>query len=252
MTAPRTCGATFVPIAVVPAGGDAAPDDCAGPNRRHLKGVDILCGTKGAVCSVKHPDGVPVELYPEADPGYTFMGFVGDCRPLGHTQMTGPRTCGGTFSLTVFAPEKASRCRAAPAKPTAPVGTGSCATKNPVQAATVPPSPSRGRQHRSLARPFPLHLAQIRSMPLRRNPRRGFREGANSANPHGLLPGASRRSIPTAVQKVFPKVDMATLQYAAELVQIQVRAMQVWRTGFVTLNPSAGTAKVMADVKRRL
>ena len=79
MTTARTCGATFAPgvhaagaatqlltIAPVPTGGT-------------LEGVDILCGTKGSVCSANHPEGVPVELHPIADPGFTFMGFRGDC-----------------------------------------------------------------------------------------------------------------------------------------------------------------------------
>src|SRR6185436_6022690 len=63
-----------------------------------LEGVDILCGTKGTVCSANHPDGVPVELHPTADAGFTFMGFTGDCAPMGHTQMTAPRICSAKFS----------------------------------------------------------------------------------------------------------------------------------------------------------
>src|SRR4029079_797468 len=70
------------------------------PTGGTLEGVDILCGTKGSGCTAQHPDGVPVELHPTADPGFTFMGFTGDCAPLGHTQMSGPRSCGATFSPT--------------------------------------------------------------------------------------------------------------------------------------------------------
>src|SRR5262245_37662355 len=102
MNGARTCGATFE--AVVP--GDA--QNRVGltqtltiypiPTGGTLEGLDILCGTKGSVCSANHPDGVPVELHPTADQGFTFMGFSGDCVPLGHTQMSGPRTCGATFS----------------------------------------------------------------------------------------------------------------------------------------------------------
>ena len=77
--------------ATTPLDADADADDRAGPTGGTLEGVDILCGTKGTVCSANHPDGVPVELHPTADPGFTFMGFKGDCVPLGHTQMTGPR-----------------------------------------------------------------------------------------------------------------------------------------------------------------
>ena len=70
------------------------------PTGGTLEGVDIICGTKGSICSANHPDGVLVELHPTADPGFTFMGFIGDCVPLGHTQMTVPRTCSATFSPT--------------------------------------------------------------------------------------------------------------------------------------------------------
>jgi hypothetical protein len=35
-----------------------------------------------------------------ADPEFTFIKFTGDCAPLGLMQMTGPRTCGATFSPT--------------------------------------------------------------------------------------------------------------------------------------------------------
>jgi hypothetical protein len=103
MNAARTCGATFVK-------SDDAPDTTKGatqvmtiapvPTHGTLEGVDIICGSKGSVCSANYPEGVPVEFHPTPDEGYTFMGFVGDCVPLGHTQMNAPRTCSATFSLT--------------------------------------------------------------------------------------------------------------------------------------------------------
>src|SRR5213075_1006922 len=70
------------------------------PTGGTLEGVDIKCGSQGSACSANHPDGVPVELHPMADDGFTFMGFTGDCAPLGHTQMTGARSCGATFQRT--------------------------------------------------------------------------------------------------------------------------------------------------------
>jgi hypothetical protein len=63
-----------------------------------LQGVDLICGSKGSVCSAEYAESVPVNLHPTPDPGFTFVGFLGDCAPLGHTEMTGPRTCSGTFS----------------------------------------------------------------------------------------------------------------------------------------------------------
>jgi hypothetical protein len=103
MTAPRMCGATFAPVAdsrVASEGTTQVLTIAPVPTGGTLEGVDIICGTKGSVCSANHPDGVPVDLHPTADEGFTFMGFTGDCVPLGHTQMSGPRTCGATFSRT--------------------------------------------------------------------------------------------------------------------------------------------------------
>src|SRR5207244_12728811 len=104
---PESPGVTqMLTISPVPTGGT-------------LEGIDILCGTKGSVCSAKHPEGVPVELHPTADPGFTFMGFIGDCVPLGHTQMTGPRSCGATFTPTEsLKPGAALRSSNAGNKPT--------------------------------------------------------------------------------------------------------------------------------------
>ena len=39
-----------------------------------------------------------VRLTPTADAGFTLAGYLGDCVPAGQTKMTGPRTCGVTFS----------------------------------------------------------------------------------------------------------------------------------------------------------
>ena len=103
MTAPRTCGATFAPVEAVAPATTQLLTIAPVPTGGTIEGVDIICGTKGSICSAKHPDGVPVELHPMADAGFTFMGFVGDCAPLGQTQMTGPRTCGATFSPTAVA-----------------------------------------------------------------------------------------------------------------------------------------------------
>ena len=144
MTEPRTCGATFVPIAVSPPAATQLLTIAPVPSGGTIKGVDIECGSKGAVCSVKHPDGVPVDLYQEADPGYTFMGFEGDCRPMGRTQMTGPRTCSGRFSLTSSLSE-GKPLPPAPAKPTAPGGTPSAQSPNtPKPGPAQPPSPPTG------------------------------------------------------------------------------------------------------------
>ena len=140
MSGPRTCGATFVKEVVD--GNAAVPMQILTiepiPTGGTLEGVDILCGTKGSICSAKHPDGVPVELHPTADPGFTFMGFKGDCVPLGHTQMTGPRSCSATFSPTEVV-SAAPPIKATPAA--APRGRGAT-TPTPTAPATVTGDPA--------------------------------------------------------------------------------------------------------------
>ena len=70
------------------------------PDGGTILSTGIICGTGGSACSANHPDGALVELRSMADPGYTFMGFLGDCAPLGKAEMTRPRICGAAFSLT--------------------------------------------------------------------------------------------------------------------------------------------------------
>jgi hypothetical protein len=68
MSEPRTCGATFDPVT-------AAPQAVV-------------------------PSGAPVTLRFEADSGYTFSQFTGDCAPSGEMTMTAARTCSATFTPT--------------------------------------------------------------------------------------------------------------------------------------------------------
>jgi serine/threonine protein kinase len=58
----------------------------------------ITCGTRGSDCSTTLATGDPVELATDADDGFAFGGFTGDCAPTGRTAMTAPRTCGATFN----------------------------------------------------------------------------------------------------------------------------------------------------------
>ncbi|MEP7306574.1 MAG: protein kinase [Acidobacteriota bacterium] len=123
MTSARTCGATFVKAAVVP----TAPTyllTIEPPQGGTLEGLDIICGTKGSVCSANPPEGALVELHATADAGFTFMGFLGDCSALGHTQMTSPRTCGARFVPAAIAAEPpaapAAVARRAPGRPPPP------------------------------------------------------------------------------------------------------------------------------------
>ena len=156
------------------------------PRGGTIEAVDILCETKGSVCSVNYPEGVQVALHPTADPGFTFFGFLGDCAPIGETQMAGPRTCSATFVLTTGAP---------------------------------PPTPrefAKG-QIQALLKDFCAAFEAIDGQ---------------------------------AVQRVFPKTDMAVLR--RQLNKSAYKSVQclIADTVFLSLNPSAGTAKVQADLKR--
>ena len=58
----------------------------------------ITCGTRGSNCSTTIDTGDGVELVAEADQGFAFGGFTGDCAPTGRTAMTASRTCGALFT----------------------------------------------------------------------------------------------------------------------------------------------------------
>ena len=99
MTQARTCAAEF-----------ASSGPGAGPGRTWLLTVTkpeggtivaaggIFCGTNGASCTLTLPDGAPVTLQAERDPGFQFLSFTGDCALGGETVMTAARTCGATFA----------------------------------------------------------------------------------------------------------------------------------------------------------
>jgi serine/threonine protein kinase len=62
-----------------------------------ISSAGIRCGTNGSDCSTTLAIGEPVELETEADEGFAFSGFTGDCAPAGRVVMTVPRTCGAGF-----------------------------------------------------------------------------------------------------------------------------------------------------------
>jgi hypothetical protein len=101
MTLPRTCGAAFEmlsktapaavwPLTITPPKGGTI-----------LAAGDIQCGTLDSRCSANIPDGAPVTLHAQADPGFTFLTYTGECAPTGNTLMTGPRACSATFVPSV-------------------------------------------------------------------------------------------------------------------------------------------------------
>jgi hypothetical protein len=100
MTRPRTCGATFEPAAI-PAAAAEWPLTITKPTGGTIfVAGGIVCGTLDSACSVKLPDGAPVTVKFEADPGHKFLQFTGDCASNGETTMTTARTCGATFAPT--------------------------------------------------------------------------------------------------------------------------------------------------------
>jgi List-Bact-rpt repeat protein len=74
------------------------------PSGGTIVALGIECGTKGNDCSTTRPTGDPVELAVQADAGYVFSGFTGDCAPAGRIMMSEPRTCGARFEPTAPAP----------------------------------------------------------------------------------------------------------------------------------------------------
>ncbi len=91
MSAARRCGATFVP----------APPQWAltitKPIGGTIVGPGIRCGTAGSACASRQPQGLAVTLKYQAEKGYTFVAFTGDCSPSGKTVMNAARNCSATF-----------------------------------------------------------------------------------------------------------------------------------------------------------
>jgi hypothetical protein len=100
MTEARKCGATFDRV-TAPVEAVTLPLTINKPVGGTIVGAGgILCGTLGNNCSANVPNGQPVTLHFEADAGYAFLAFTGDCDANGDTTMTSAKTCGATFTQT--------------------------------------------------------------------------------------------------------------------------------------------------------
>jgi hypothetical protein len=114
MTEARKCGAIFEK-STAPIAAATFPLAFTKPAGGTIVGVNILCGTHGDQCASDVPSGQPVTLHAEADPGYTLIGFVGECNDKGETIMTAAKTCGATFQQTTTTvannPEESPRPR---------------------------------------------------------------------------------------------------------------------------------------------
>jgi serine/threonine protein kinase len=71
------------------------------PTHGTISTQGIHCGTSASDCTTTLQKGASVEFQVEADKGFRFSGFTGDCAPGGHTVMNSPRTCGATFEEDV-------------------------------------------------------------------------------------------------------------------------------------------------------
>jgi len=71
------------------------------PTGGTISAEGILCGTGGTDCSATLEKGDGVELQVQADEGFRFSGFTGDCAPGGRAVMNGARTCGATFEKDI-------------------------------------------------------------------------------------------------------------------------------------------------------
>jgi hypothetical protein len=230
-------------IAPVPTGGT-------------IEGLDILCGTKGSICSVKHPEGVPVELHPTADPGFTFMGFLGDCAPLGHTQMTGPRVCGATFSPTAVAQAVPVRPPPTPPRSVREDRSGGAVAPPPPRTQSAPPTSPRTQSAPSTAASPSASGTPIVS-PTAPDPKQVAPPPTDEEFAKRMIQNllkeycAAHEAVdPAAVQRVYPKVNMASLQN--QLNKSKYRSVQCKFADpeFVTLDPAAGTATIKVEVKR--
>jgi serine/threonine protein kinase len=74
------------------------------PEGGTISGRGINCGTGGSDCSTQFTKGDPVNLLADADEGFVFTGFTGDCKVGGRTMMNVPRTCGAVFTKNAVAP----------------------------------------------------------------------------------------------------------------------------------------------------
>ena len=99
VNAVRTCAATFTtgPVNGPPYTMTISPKPTGGT----VAGAGLNCGTAGNLCSVTMPASMGLGLQATPDSGYTFTGWTGYCtgtNPSLTVMLSGPRTCGATFT----------------------------------------------------------------------------------------------------------------------------------------------------------
>ena len=139
MSGQRTCGATFERVLA------AAPSQTfrltiMKPERGTVVlAGGILCGTLGTTCSADIPSGVLISLRAEADTGYSWQGFSGDCPVTGEMTMTAAKTCGAAFvqssaPINAGPVPTAAATRPTPAAPGPALGSAPAAADMPAPA----------------------------------------------------------------------------------------------------------------------
>jgi serine/threonine protein kinase len=260
MNGAKQCAATFEAMPDTPSpAGLTQTLTITPPTGGTLEGVDILCGTKGSVCTANPPNGVPVELHPTADQGFTFMGFTGDCVPLGHTQMNGPRTCGATFSPTdSLKPGK----EPPPQRPTQVARVGS--TTPPTQ--TAPPQTPVGQgvrgtpSTRPTDTPPPTPQPPVATQPPGQAPQTPPGEVKPPISDEDYAKNAVKDVLnqycaayqaldPDAVQRVYPKAPMAALKLQLNKSRYKSVQCTLKEPKYDALDAAAGTAKTQVEIK---
>jgi hypothetical protein len=218
------------------------------------------------VCSANQPEGVPVELHPTADEGFTFMGFVGDCAPLGHTQMNAPRTCSATFQPTdSLKPGKPLPDKIAggttvkpppPPPPTPPTGGTTTGTATPAgrggprgpdqpPATPLPPVAPPVQGGTTVPPPTGTPAAEVKA-PISDE---DYAKGVVKDVLKEYCAAYEALDI-DAVQRVFPKVNMTTLKLQLNKSKYKSVQCKFAEPKFDALDAAAGTAKVQVDCKR--
>jgi hypothetical protein len=241
MTGPRTCSATFErtsespppvvwPLTIKPPTGGTI-----------LAAGGIECGSFGTGCTTSLPDGVPVTLIARADHGYAFSSFTDECAPTGNTKMTGPRTCGATF--TAVGSQDPPQPLPPPIKRT---------QKPPVVGAlpeqTPAPAPPATRAGEALPAEPPVNVASGDKV---KDPI--SREDHAKNEIQGLLKeycAAFGAMDPLRIRKIFPSTDVSVLREQYR----QYKSVKCATTPpeFVQLDADTGSAQVKVELKQTL
>jgi len=191
MTEPRTCGATFDQVAT-PAATATFRLTITKPEGGTVVGNGgIYCGTSGAMCTADIPSGVPVSLKAEADDGYSFQQFTGECPSTGEMTMTSAKTCGATF-MKSLSPLNTATVRPPAANPQPRPRLSATAVPPSL---TVPPGPS----------------------PTKPNPSSSQNPAPSSTTPAPTDPGKPAAAPKTAEEHAKEEIGQLVKNYCAAL-----------------------------------